>query len=61
MIPAVPGIDSSTIAAIEAGPSSCTRRSRWAKERSHSSCSVVALNSERYRKGPKKWTTPSAP
>ena len=61
MIPAVPGIDSSTIAAIVAGPSSWIVCSRCSSARSHSSCSVLAWNADRYRYGPKKWTAPSAP
>ena len=47
MMPAVPGIVSSTIAATVPGPSSSTVRRRWRSARSHSSSSVVASNSER--------------
>ena len=42
MIPAVPGIASSTIAAMVDGPSSATTCSRCSSARSHSSASVVA-------------------
>ena len=61
MMPAVPGIVSRMIAAIVSAPSITIVRSRCSSARSHSSCSVVAWNSERYRNGPKKCTTPSEP
>nr|KEP24399.1 hypothetical protein DA06_15235 [Georgenia sp. SUBG003] len=48
------------MAATEPGPSAWTTRSRWWSARSHSSVSVVAQNSDRYRKGPKTCTWPRA-
>ncbi len=47
MMPAVPGIDSSMIAAIVRGPSSAMTCSRCSSARSHSSTSVVAWNALR--------------
>ena len=47
MIPAVPGTDSSRIAAIDSGPSAWTVRSRWRSARAPSSSGVLAQNSLR--------------
>jgi hypothetical protein len=47
MIPAVPGMDSRTIAAIVAGPSIAIVCSRCCSARSHSSASVVEPNVDR--------------
>ena len=46
-MPAVPGIVSSRIAAIVAGPSAWMTRSRWCSARADSSSGVRAQNSER--------------
>ena len=59
-MPAVPGTDSSRIAAIVLGPSDWITRSRWCSARADSSSGVVAQNSLRYRKGPKKCACPRA-
>ena len=61
MIPAVPGMDSSTMAAIVAGPSSCDRLLEVLQRALALLLLVVAWNADRYRYGPKKWTMPSAP
>jgi len=47
MIPAVPGMDSSRIAAIESGPSKAISWSRCCSARSHSCSSVSAWKTER--------------
>src|ERR1022692_897456 len=54
--PAVPTIVSSSTAAIVGGPSIWMTCSRCCSARSHSCCSVVAQNADRYRYGPKKCT-----
>ena len=54
----MPGTVSNSIAAIVAGPTACTMRSRECSARSDS-CSLESdQNSLRYAKGPKQWMCP---
>jgi hypothetical protein len=61
MTPELPVTGSSTSAAMVDAPSRRITCSRCARARSHSSSGVLDPNTDRYRKGPKKWTAPAAP
>ena len=61
MTPELPVTDSRTNAEMVDGPSRRITCSRCASARSHSSSDVLDPNAERYRKAPKKWTTPADP